>query len=754
MQVEETETQKGFDSLFSAGRFLGVLGLLIFITYPGPVLGTRTFCYHDTGLFSYPVAYYLRDSLRHGQWPLWNPYSHCGTPFLAQWNTLALYPLSLFYVIWPMPWSLNIFLLGHLLLGGLGMYRLAHHWFGTRFAASVAGLVFAWNGLSIQCLMWPCQTAGLAWMPWVVWLGTRAVTEGRRHIYWAALAGACQILTGAPETILFTWLIIGAVYLFDFLKSRHGFWVGGGRLLWLVVLVSALSAVQMLPTLDLLTHGDRSSATGNGFWSLPAWGLANFFVPLFHSSPSLSGVFTQDEQQWTSSYYVGILPLALAAIAIWRARNGRTVLLAGIAFFGVILALGDAGFLLNFLKRVAPFLGFIRFPVKFVILTIFCLSLLAGAGVAWLQTQPGDTVRNNVRGPAIWIGLIILALLAVAYRFPFPSDLWRAVWPNALERLAFLLAGLALITLVLKTESPKARAFLSFAFLICLGLDIITHTPPQNPTVPLQAYTGYPPNMTRVPRLCESRAMLSPEAEATMDNLVHPDLLQLYLGQRAELFGDCNLLNRIPKVGGFMPLHLAEERKVAGLLQTKKAAPGLAQFLGVSQMASPRKLFEWEPQKNFMPWATLGQQPLFLDDDATLSALCDGGFLPRQIVYLPSSVRDKITAGADGKARLLSSHVEASECVFKTSAESRTMLVVAQAWYHDWQATLDGSPVPLYRANYAFQALEVPPGQHEVRIKYVDRAFQAGIFITSLALLTCGFFILRYLGRSLTSAIQ
>jgi len=747
MQVDETETLKGFDNLFSAGRFLIVLGLLIFISYPGLVLGTRTFCYHDAGLFSYPVAYYLRDSLRHGQWPLWNPYSYCGTPFLAQWNTLALYPLSLFYVIWPMPWSLNIFLLGHLLLGGLGMYKLAHHWFGTRLAASVAGLVFAWNGLSIHCLMWPCQTAGLAWMPWVVWLGGRAGKEGGRHIYWAALAGACQMLTGAPETILFTWLMVGVVYIFDFLKSPAGFWMGGGHLLWLVVLVSALSAVQLLPTLDLLSHGDRSSATGTGFWSLPPWGLANFFVPLFHSSPSLSGVFTQDEQQWTSSYYVGILPLALAAIAIWRAKSRHILLLAGIALAGILLALGDAGFVLNFLKRVAPFLGFIRFPVKFIVLTIFSLAMLAGAGMAWLQTQPKMTACGSLFQPALWIGLVIVALLMVACWFPFPSDVWSAVWPNALGRLAFMLAGLALLALLLKTQSPLARALVAFAFLLCLGLDICTHTPPQNPTVPPQAYSGYPPNMTRVPRLGESRAMLSPEMEPIMDNLVNPDLLQLYLGQRAELFSDCNLLNRIPIVGGFMTLHLAEEHKAAGLLQSKKATPGLAQFLGVSQMTSPQKLFEWKPQKNFMPWATVGQKPVFLDDDATLSALCSDGFVPRQIVYLPSHARGQITAEADSKARLLSSQVAASECVFKTSAERRTMLVMAQAWYHCWQATVDGTPVALYRANYGFQALEVPPGQHQVRLKYVDKAFEAGTFICFAGIVTWLVLMGRSMGR-------
>jgi len=62
---------------------------------------------------------------------------------------------------------------------------------------------------------------------------------------------------------------------------------------------------------------------------------------------------------------------------------------------------------------------------------------------------------------------------------------------------------------------------------------------------------------------------------------------------------------------------------------------------------------------------------------------------------------------------------------------------VAQAYYHCWRASVDGAPVPLWRANYAFQALEVPPGRHEVRIVYVDRAFQAGAVISIMALLLC-----------------
>jgi hypothetical protein len=737
IKVDASEPQNGFDSLFSAGRFLLTFGLLIFISYPGLILGTQALCYRDAGLFSYPVAYYLRDSWWRGHWPFWNPCSYCGIPFLAQWNTLALYPFSLFYILCPMPWSLNCFLLGHLLLGGIGMYRLAHCWFGKRFAASVAGVVFGWNGLSIHCLMWPCHTAGLAWMPWVVLQCGRASQEGGSRICWAALAGGCQMLTGSPEAILLTWVIVAGVFVHEIVQKRRGFWLAVRRLLYVGVMAGALSAAQLLPWLDLLSHGDRTSASGNGFWSLPPWGVANYFVPLFHTAGSLSGVFMQDEQQWTSSYYMGVVALALAAVALWRVRGGRMLLLAGLALAGVLLAMGDAGFVLNLLKRALPFLGFIRFPVKFVILTMFCLALLAGAGAAWLQTQPMEVVRRSLFAPGIMIALVILLILAAAYWFPFPSDRWSAIWPNALGRLAFLVAGLAILALVCATQRAQGRALLAFGFLICLGLDVCTHEPQQNPAVPVRAYGEDPPPMTKAPQVGESRALLSPEAERTMNNLVNPNLLSWYLGQRAELYSDCNLLNGIPKVGGFMSMHLAAEHDVEALLQSKRTAPGLTEFLGVSQIASPRHLFVWEAQTNFMPWATIGQKPVFLDDSAALAALCNDKFVPRQIVYLPSAARGQVEAGADREARILASHMSPSECNFQTSTESRTMLVMAQSYYHCWRASVDGSAVPLWRANYAFQSLEVPPGRHEVRLVYVDRAFQTGAIISVMALILC-----------------
>ena len=138
-----------------------------------------------------------------------------------------------------------------------------------------------------------------------------------------------------------------------------------------------------------------------------------------------------------------------------------------------------------------------------------------------------------------------------------------------------------------------------------------------------------------------------------------------------------------------------------------------------------------------MPWATIGQQPVFLDDAATLAALGRPDFAPRAVVYLPVEAREKVSAKTDATARILSSTIAAEKCAFQTQADTNTMLVMAQSYYHCWQASVDGSGVPLWRANGGFQAVEVPAGQHQVLLEYKDRAFQLGCAISAVALLLC-----------------
>src|SRR5262249_31675712 len=124
--------QKGAEDWLSPGKFAVLLALLLGACSPQVVSGFETFAYGDAGQFASPVAFYHRESFWRGELPFWNPLSSCGIPFLAQWNTLALYPLSLIYLLLPFPWSFAMFDLAHLFLAGMGMYFLAHRWTGNR----------------------------------------------------------------------------------------------------------------------------------------------------------------------------------------------------------------------------------------------------------------------------------------------------------------------------------------------------------------------------------------------------------------------------------------------------------------------------------------------------------------------------------------------------------------------------------------------------------------------------------------------
>jgi hypothetical protein len=53
-----------------------------------------------------------------------------------------------------------------------------------------------------------------------------------------------------------------------------------------------------------------------------------------------------------------------------------------------------------------------------------------------------------------------------------------------------------------------------------------------------------------------------------------------------------------------------------------------------------------------------------------------------------------------------------------------------------WVA-VDGKPAPIWRANYAFQALQIPAGRHTLTLVYKDSLFRAGMILAVLAGLVC-----------------
>ena len=284
--------RRAFD-WFTPLRFGILLALLIFAAFPQVLLGLQTFVVRDYGFFAYPLAHFQQECFRRGELPLWDPYNNCGVPFLAQWNTMPLYPPSLIYLLLPLQWSLSFFCLLHLWFAGFGMYFLARRWTGNSFAATFAGVAFAFNGLTLNLLMWPSHIATLSWMPWVVLAVELAWREGGRKIILAAFAGALQMLAGGPEIIFLTWILLLALWIQQLVKGESSRRAMLWRFPLVVALVIVLAAAQLLPFLDLATHSQRSAGYADTRWSMPGWGWVNFLVPMAFGRTWTEGVFFQ-----------------------------------------------------------------------------------------------------------------------------------------------------------------------------------------------------------------------------------------------------------------------------------------------------------------------------------------------------------------------------------------------------------------------------------------------------------------------------
>ncbi len=881
-------------------RFTALLAVLIGVLFASVLVGSHSFFFRDFGYFGYPLAQFHREAFWRGEWPLWNPLNNFGIPFLAQWNTLTLYPPSLIYLLLPLPWSLNVFCLAHLLLAGAGMYALAAHWTARPLAAAVAGLAFAFNGLTLHCLMWPNNIAALGWMPWLVLLASRAVNEGGRTLLLAALVGALQMLSGAPEVILLTWALIAALWLVaalapgarpspaaatsartdaveisqhptaltapapedghtpgvrpspaaaasarteaveipqhptaltaaapedgrtpgarpspaaaasarteaveipqhptaltapapedgrspGALTTHHALTVAARGFL-LVCLVALLSAAQLLPFLELLGASQRGSGGYAGSeWPMPAWGWANLLVPLFRAFPSHHGVFAQTTQHWTSSYYAGIGVLVLALWAAVRVRDRRVWLLAAVTGVSLLLALGDAGLLYDWVHRVFPAIEVMRYPVKFVLLANFTLPLLAAFAVAHLLATRECHSRADSRSllAVSTAALVLIAVILVIARVhPLADDVWPATLQNGLSRavmLGFILAACLALRRVRGAASAPERGVhaasacelrtgqdlptsldegrrsglkaallraLPFLLLLLLLLDTLTHMPWQNPTAAAWVYAPREVALDPRPRHGESRAMVSRAALLELHTSSINDPSRDYLFKRVALYDNCNLLDALPKADGVFSLYLRPQADIHRLLYGSTNAPpgGLLDFLGVAHLTAPGKFVEWTARPGWLPTATGGQRIEFAHDEPILAALANPAFDSRQTVFLPPATRAEISATNAATVRFLAQQWSATTVNLEVEAAAPTVIVLAQTFHPNWRATVNDRPVPVQRANHAFQAIPVPAGKSRIVLTYRDNRFHAGFGISGLTFAACaaGWFV-------------
>lgn len=144
---------------------------------------------------------------------------------------------------------------------------------------------------------------------------------------------------------------------------------------------------------------------------------------------------------------------------------------------------------------------------------------------------------------------------------------------------------------------------------------------------------------------------------------------------------------------------------------------------------------------DLMPRLFFAPQALLVPDGETaLNAMRDPAFDPQKSVVLEDSVTlgdaspfagSQPSVGHGAEIEVLS--YEPEKVVATVVAPSDGWLVLSDAWYPGWEATLDGNPVPVERANVLFRAIAVPAGTHHIELLFQPTSFRLGAAISLVA---------------------
>lgn len=132
--------------------------------------------------------------------------------------------------------------------------------------------------------------------------------------------------------------------------------------------------------------------------------------------------------------------------------------------------------------------------------------------------------------------------------------------------------------------------------------------------------------------------------------------------------------------------------------------------------------------------------------------------LPTETAVVDAKFKEKLKGVTEGYKDSLSAirltSYEPNRLVYKTSSAKDGVAVFSEIYYPGWQATIDGEPVDIARADYILRAINVPAGEHTIEMWFNPKSIHVteSIAYAALALLLIGVMILIWIQRNKITA--
>ncbi|HVZ80517.1 MAG TPA: hypothetical protein VHE12_06885 [bacterium] len=673
--------------------------------------------YFDGDLIAYyvPMRTFLRSSVLSGHLPLWCPYLMGGQPFFADPNTQAAYPLTYFFISFPVPYGFGLFYFVHFLIACLGMY----FWTGTlglsREARILGGLLFAFSGFFWWEIIHPPLLAAYAWLPW--WGGALEMFAQKKSRGWAFRGGlvfALLFLAGNFQVTLGA-LYGGGGYLAFRLWSpeRNAPASPGGRGWALSVLYFLWGALPLLilwiPAWEFLGRSQRwNGPTDYGTFqadlSLDPRSLLGVLFPLATLDGS-GGKSIQDHL--VNAAYLGPASFFLMAVG-FRGKGKFPLYLAVTACTALLLSFGRFFPLHRWFCDWVPGFGLMRAPFRYLFLYVTGGTLLAVLGFERLFGG-----KKGGRDLVPWVFLAYVVLVTV---LGFGVHGW-----NALVQAASL--GLGAVALFAFRFALRPWARWAFVLSVLLALMPFAWTGASSRRGPAD-------NFDYQGRSAELRWLdgQAKEGRAIIGNHLPYPVRTGGRTEDRELSPDAACVSRTRIVFGYNPLSLVSITDLYTL-----PSRTLLRLMAVRCYASAdekRRVrgFSVEDHGPVALGRNLEQTP-FVYSPRTSMIVPDAGrcldlmrgpkFDPRVLSLFSGLPEGAGPIDRKGLAACERSRDDPDDQVFRVRMAGGAPLVFSEIMYPGWKAWLDGKEVPIVTANHAFRALWVPSGEHEVRFRFL-----------------------------------
>jgi membrane protein YfhO len=442
----------------------------------------------------------IGEMIGNGHLPLWNPYLFSGMPLMAAIVPGAFYPPTWLFAIFSPLTAMNWMVITTYHVALIGAYLYARRIGCNRVGSMIAGIAFAFGGYMTAHLGHTDRIAAAAWLPWIVLAVEELYLEARWR--WVALGSlfiALQFLAGEPQMSCYTAIVAGAYGLFSLLlreekESRRRFLFGSIAMSVCGVL---LSAIQLLPGLELLKQGERAGLTYDRFAtvSLPPQQLFQIIFPYFYGGGVMAPYKIGYWGKWgitETASYVGMSVMIFGLIALighFKQKNSNRLVWfwGGCAAMAVFLALGSyMPFDIHKLLYRVPVYNLFRASGRHMLEFNFACGALAGLGVTWVSRNSGEFVWRAIRAGVGVMALIVL-VTAAAYRHfadylimetPLPAGAKSSSNPEFLIPVVFFVLSAAAVyfytlcrerSAILKKLSGTAMVALFFADIASFG---------------------------------------------------------------------------------------------------------------------------------------------------------------------------------------------------------------------------------------------------------------------------------------------